>query len=149
MIGSENGIPTSTASAPLSITARTTSSHWLPSPPVTYGTSSFRPAARARPQVRFEVATGITRRSPSRSATWAASLSPRPDSVTSTVEPVGTACPPRGEPADRVRRFERGHDALGLGEELEARERLVVGRPRGTRRGPAAASIACSGPTPG
>ena len=35
MIGSENGIPISTASAPASITARTTSHHSRPSPPVT------------------------------------------------------------------------------------------------------------------
>src|SRR5437763_5124884 len=33
------------------------------------------------------------------------------------------------QPTDRVRGFERGHDALGRGEELEALERLgVVGR---------------------
>ena len=49
--------------------------------------------------------------------------------MTSTVAPrrdgvAGLAC----EPADRVRRFERGHDPLGRGEQLEAGERLVVGR---------------------
>ena len=46
MIGSENGMPTSTASAPASTTARTTSCHSRPSPPVTYGTSSLAPASR-------------------------------------------------------------------------------------------------------
>ena len=77
-------------------------------------------------------ATHVTSRSPvRRSATWAASLSPRPDSVTSTVEPrrhraAGLA----GEPADRVRGLERGHDALGHRQELEPGERLVVGGER-------------------
>ena len=52
----------------------------------------------------------------SRSATCVASLSPRPESVTSTVEPCGHACARlAGEPADRVRGLERRHDALGRG----------------------------------
>ncbi len=44
--GSENGMPTSMASAPAAASARTTSSQSSPRPPVTYGTSSLRPASR-------------------------------------------------------------------------------------------------------
>src|SRR5207302_9104704 len=42
------------------------------------------------PEVRLEV---HSRGSPRSSATWWASLSPRPDSVTSTVDPAGTDWP--------------------------------------------------------
>src|SRR6266508_4590484 len=46
MTGSENGMPISMASAPDAATAATTSSQ-PSSPPVTYGTSSLRPASRS------------------------------------------------------------------------------------------------------
>ena len=84
-----------------------------PSPPVTYGHEQLAARVAPGPQVRLERSRRA--RSPvRRSATCAASLSPRPDSVTSTVEPVGTDAPGLArEPADRVRRLERGHDALG------------------------------------
>ena len=47
-------MPISTASAPASTTARTTSHHSRPSPPVTYGTSSLRPVGALLAQVRLE-----------------------------------------------------------------------------------------------
>ena len=61
MIGSENGMPTSTASAPASTTARTTSCHSRPSPPVTYGTSSLRAGVAA---ARADATRGSLERSP-------------------------------------------------------------------------------------
>ena len=91
MTGSENGMPISMASAPASATARTTSSQAEPRPPVTYGTSSVRPGVAPLAQLRLELHRELL--AGERSATCAASLSPRPDSVTSTVEPAGTDRP--------------------------------------------------------
>src|SRR4051794_23789435 len=129
--GSENGMPTSMASAPASAMARTTSSQPDPRPPVTYGTSSLQPAARR------------SRRRASRLTVAGTSGDPFAGEafgdlgcvlVTSTGErhEHGGAARHRSarfprEPADRVRGFERGHDPLRHREELEARDRFVVG----------------------
>ncbi len=89
-------------------TARTTSSHAAPRPPVTYGTSSFFPASRFARRVVFELhASGSPVR---RSATCIASLSPRPESVTSTVGAARDRPPrPRGRATRaRVRARARG-----------------------------------------
>ena len=50
IIGSENGMPTSTASAPAATTAWTTSTQSSVIPPITYGTRSFRPPSPRRPR---------------------------------------------------------------------------------------------------
>ena len=70
------------------------------------------------------------------SITCSASLSPRPDSVTSTVDPAGSSSVPRGarHPGDGVGRLERRDDALGPGQQLQRVEHLVVARRR--RSGP-------------
>ena len=114
------------------------------------GDEELAPGVAPGPQVARTRSLTPSASPVSRSATCAASLSPRPDRVTSTVEPAGTDAPGlASQPADRVRRLERRQDPLGRGEQLEAGERLVVGRRAGTRPGPIAASAACSGPTPG
>ena len=85
------------------------------------------PGLAPGPQMRLQ-RTGHNRSPVRRSAIWAASLSPRPESVTSTVEPDGHRPPGlAGEPADRVRGLERGNDPLGDRQELEAGDGLVVG----------------------
>ena len=131
-------MPISTASAPPSMTARTTSSHWLPSPPVTYGTSSLRPARAA---ARADALRGLIAVSPgSRSPEPLGDLRGVLVAPTRERDEHGRARRHRvagfaREPADRVRRLERGHDAFGLREQLEAGERFVVGR--GVVLGPA------------
>ena len=129
-------MPISIASAPASATARTTSSQPAPRPPVTYGTRSLRAGVAAGPRGALELhssdlageALGDLR------GVLVAAARQR-DAARSS--PAGTEWPasPR-QPADRVRRLERGDDALGRGQQLEAGERLVVGGRRGTRRGP-------------
>ena len=65
----------------------------------------------------------------SRSAICAASLSPRPDSVTSTVDPDGDGATGFArEPTDRVRRLQRRDDALRHRQQLESGDGFVVGR---------------------
>src|SRR3954452_964344 len=57
--GSENGMPISIASAPAAATARTTSVHSSPSPPVTYGTSNLRPRSRAARKAASSSPNGV------------------------------------------------------------------------------------------
>ena len=120
-------MPTSTASAPASTTARTTSHHSRPSPPVTYGTSSLRPAARR------------ARRCASRSHHAHVELAEAFGDLGRVLVAPARQRDEHGrarrhrvaglarEPADRVRGFERGHDAFGRGEQLEPVERFLVG----------------------
>src|SRR5438067_2157571 len=119
MIGSENGIPISMASAPASATARTTSHHAPPSPPVTYGTSNFAPASR---RSRSRVSSVID--SPQLSEHFG-DLRGILVAPTRKRDEHGRARRYRsaglaGQPPDRVRRLERGHDALGRAQQLES-----------------------------
>ena len=130
-------MPISIASAPASAIARTTSSQPEPSPPVTYGHEELAArASRRGPQMRTR---GFTR---------ALAGEPLGDLRGVLVAPARQRDEHRraarhrspglaGEPADRVRRLERGHDALGDRQQLEPGERLVVGGElvRGPARG--------------
>ena len=95
-----------------------------------YGNQQLVPGLAPVAEVRFQRTSH--RRSPvRRSAIWATSLSPRPESVTRhrgarRHRAPGLPC----EPTDRVRRFERRHDPLGDREELEPRDGFVVGGER-------------------
>ena len=100
--GSEKGIPTSMASAPASAAAGTTSVQ-AAGAGGDVGEGRLRPGARrARRMVSIP---SVLLRHPGRhapaqgiSATWATSLSPRPQRFTSTVEPDGRST----EPASRT-----------------------------------------------
>ena len=83
-----------------------------------------------------------------RSAIHAACLTPRPDRVTSTVDPAGTARPPRGRASLSHAPARAGHDALGHRQELESGDRFVVGGEL-VLGAAVAASCACQGPPPG
>src|SRR5690349_12033316 len=129
MIGSENGMPTSTASAPPSTTARTTSHHSRPSPPVTYGTRSLRfsPRRLRRCVSRFTGADSLefTEAFGDLGGVLVASARQRDEHGRALRDLVaGGVC----QPADRVSRFERRDDAFGRGQQLEPFERDVVGR---------------------
>src|SRR5690349_1867881 len=126
MIGSENGIPISIASAPASATARTTSHHCAPSPPVTYGTSNLRPASRRsrRTDSSFIASSELTEPLGHLRGVLVAAARQREQHRRALRHRLAGLA---REPADRVRGFERGHDALGLGKELETGERLLVG----------------------
>ena len=141
-------MPISTASAPASTTARTTSHHSRPSPPVTYGHEQL---ARRRRAARAGAPRGVTVEciSPSISATCAASLSPRPDSVTSTVEPFGTALPASraSQPIACAGSSAGTMPSVADSSWKPASASSSVAAWYSAR--PVAASIACSGPTPG
>src|SRR5262249_13255209 len=109
----------------------------------------------AGPQVRLERArllrrlTHVSRSPVSRSAICATSLSPRPESVPSTVEPSGTAFP-----ASRTTHAMACADSsAGTIPSVTAKRPNAptasssVAAPYSAR--PVAASCACSGPTPG
>src|SRR3954469_2636753 len=129
--GSENGMPTSIASAPASATARTTSSHPEPSPPVTYGTSSLQPAARrSRSLASSPTAAGMSGDPLAGEAfgdLGGVLVAPARERDQHRAAARHRASGFPGEPAERVCRFERGHDPLGHRQELEPRDRLVVG----------------------
>ena len=78
----------------------------------------------------------------------ATSLSPRPESETSRVDPGRLAREPQGT-GDRVGRLDGGDDALGAREREERIHRLGVGHGQVLGAADVAASHACSGPTPG
>src|SRR5215211_7587979 len=84
-----------------------------------------------------------------RSATWAASLSPRPESVTSTVDPAGT-----DRPASRASHATAwaGSSAGTIPSMTESSSNPATASSSvayGYSARPVAASCACSGPTPG
>src|SRR4051812_18483577 len=139
--GSENGMPTSIASAPASAIARTTSSHPEPSPPVTYGTSSLQPAARRSRSLASSPTAAGTSGDPLASEAFGdlggVLVAPARERDQHRAAARHRASGFPGEPAERVCRFERGHDPLGHRQELEPRDRLVVGGvlvARATRR---------------
>src|SRR5436190_3218985 len=124
--GSENGIPTSIASAPAFATPRRSSASTEGRPPVTYG-AKMRPPPPRR-------ALSATRRS---SSLTGRSIRQRaPHRLQVLVAAAGEAHEHRGslgeglaeQPADHVRGLQRGEDALRAGELREARERVRVGR---------------------
>ena len=121
-------MPISMASAPASATARTASRPVRRSPPVMYGRAACGPR-RARPRrcclERADV--GPPASEPRMSITWATSLSPRPDRFTQHGLARPASAPSRDHPGERVRRLERGDDALGAGQQLEGVEHLGVG----------------------
>ena len=120
--GSENGMPTSTASAPGGRRPSIASIHPA-RPPVMYGTSSLRPLSRAERSVAFEPTVHGCE---PMSIIWATSLSPRPDRLSSTAWPCSSARASH-DPGDGVSRFEGGDDAFGAGQQLERVDDLVVG----------------------
>src|SRR6478672_949413 len=137
--GSENGIPTSMASAPASATARTTSSQPRPRPPVTYGTSSLWPASRRARSVdsRFTPPPLVARPAASRSQRLArqhlghlvgvlVATTGQGHEDRRTLRDAVTGL--TGQPSDRVGRLECRDDALRGREQLESLERLRVGR---------------------
>src|SRR6266540_3373441 len=125
MTGSENGIPTSIASAPASSSPRSSSASTPASPPVTYGTKA-RPPASSRD--RRAGSRSATRRPPDRARRG-------PHRLEVLVAPAGQVDQHERafghrtpqEPADRVRRLERGQDPLERRQRAEALERLPVG----------------------
>ena len=85
-------MPISIASAPAATTARTTSSH-ARAEPAGDVRDEQRTGRRARRSRRCASSFTPSGSPVSRSATYAASLSPRPERVTSTVAPAGTRRP--------------------------------------------------------
>ena len=92
-------MPISTASAPASIDGAHDVAPLAPEPPGDVGDEQLVPGGPPFAQVRLErdVHAGaiapVTSSHRGAAATWAASLSPRPDNVTRTVEPAGTERP--------------------------------------------------------
>src|SRR4029453_11011925 len=126
--GSENGIPTSIASAPATSSPRSSSASTPLSPPVTYGTKT-RPPAFSR-----------ERRDGSRSGTRRPHVSRhRPERTSHRLEvlvaPAGQVDEHERtlrerapeQPSDRVGGFEGGQDAFGGRGRTEPLGRLVVG----------------------
>src|SRR3954468_6726721 len=120
--GSENGIPTSTASAPASAMARTTSTHSPSMPPVTYGTRILRPWSRAA-RNRFSSSANLA----------AEDVAHLLDVLVAATTQVDEHRLPRergavlGHPGEGVRGFERRDDALGARQKHERVENLLVG----------------------
>ena len=123
--GSENGMPTSIASAPADTAASIIRCHG-PRPPLRYGTRLLPPASRFE---RSAVSIAPRFPHPRISIICATSLSPRPDRLTSTVLPDERRPLPR-HPGDGVGRFEGGDDPLGPRQQLERGDDLGVGDAR-------------------
>src|SRR3990172_7050049 len=121
--GSENGMPTSTASAPAASSPRSTSASNPGAPPVTYGTNT-RPPPSIR--ARSAVSSLGTRRRPERPADRFEVLAPPAGQVHEHERAIGQRA--AQQPADRVRGLKRREDALEGGERGEPLERLRVGR---------------------
>ncbi len=87
----------------------------------------------------------------SRARTWATSLSPRPDRLTSTAAPavISERCTAATTQASACGGLERGQDPLGPGQEAEGLEDLLVVRGAVDGARPISARWACSGPMPG
>src|SRR6266540_4167923 len=120
--GSENGIPTSIASAPASSSPRSSSASTPASPPVTYGTKARPPASsrdrRARSRSRTRRPGDRAERGPHRLEVLVAAAG-QVDEHERALDERTTQ-----EPADRVGGFEGRQDALERGERAEAFERL-------------------------
>src|SRR5262245_38705215 len=120
--GSENGIPTSTASAPASATARTTSTHSWSMPPVTYGTRILRPWSRAA-RNRFSSSANLAAQDVADLLHVLVATTAQVDEHRLPGERVAILRHPR----ERMRRLERRDDALGARQQHERVEDLLVG----------------------
>ena len=158
MTGSENGMPTSMASAPATAAARDHPVH-RPEPAGEVGHEALAAGVPVGPQRGLEVRA----RSPSPDAQparrlrraahprisiiCATSLSPRPDRLTSTVLPASDAR--SRHPGDGVGRLERGDDPLGPRQQLERGDHLGVGHARVAWPGPMRTGGRAPGRRPG
>ena len=145
MIGSECGIPTSTASAPAAAIARNSSPSTPACPPVTYGTNAFAPASRTAAQPDLE--RTHLRRPRARHA-------PCPDPCRRVR--TGTRAPRASvrqravqQPAEHVRGLERGDDALGPPRARWNPASASSSVALAYVASPASFRYACSGPRPG
>src|SRR6185437_4577456 len=152
IIGSENGMPTSTASAPAATTAWSTSTQSSVIPPIRYGTSSLPPASRfARSSFSMPIspsgaptpASPVARGpNPGPSVCSCALPGARPEEVADLGDVLVAAAgqgdedggPGRqeraagfaGHPGDGVGGLEGGDDPLGDGQQAERPDNLVV-----------------------
>src|SRR6266511_1250740 len=131
MTGSENGMPTSMASAPAASSPRRTSPVAAGSPPVTYGTNAFPPPsirrrrAASRSATRGEPGDGlVSERSPDRLQV----LVPPPRQAHQHRRPFRKRA--AQQPPDGVGWFQCREDALAARQGHEALEGLGVGRAR-------------------
>src|SRR5262245_12317755 len=119
--GSENGMPTSMASAPASANARTTSVQSSPRPPVTYGTSSLRPVSRTDRRCAASAVTSVTE-----------DLRHLGDVLVAATGEVEDHDLPRQvaaraeDPGERVGRLERRDDPLSASQDPERVQHLGV-----------------------
>ena len=125
-------MPTSMASAPAAAKARTTSVQSSPSPPVTYGTSSLRPASRR--SRRCDLERPVSHRAVTEDLRDLGDVLVAPPGQVEDHDPAGQLVPCPQHPGQRVGRLEGGDDPLGAGEHAEGVEHLRVGRP--SRSGP-------------